>query len=149
VPGDHVGKKTDGQGEMFGDHADHFDRNHDEFEQKGDSRRAEGGEIAQKTVLAHPGYLDYEKGHQGEGRGDRDIACGRGAVRHQPGEVAEHDEEKGRQQIGGVRPAFMPEIGHDDVVADKNHQGLEGVRQSVRHQTRLAEGHIKTQDQKG
>ena len=135
----HVGIEADAEGKRLGELAEDLDRDHDGKEPHGQAVRHQVLQVVLEAVLLDTAPLDHGQRDERQRRGDGDVAGGGGAVGNEAQQIAEQDEEEGRQQERQVAPAGLAGVRQDDLIPQVNNKGLQHVGNPARHRSLAAE----------
>ena len=140
----HIGKETNRQCDMFGEHPDYFNRYHNRNDQKRQVGGNQSLEIVNNPMLPDTSILNHKKSHDRKCRGHRYIAGSRSCTWNQSHEVTEKDdkieidlfskEDKNRFKQIKKTSILLDELRDDDAnaILDKLEKEIEGASDGIK-----------------
>src|SRR5882757_5232802 len=125
MAGDHIGKKTNDQGERLGKNAHYFHGYHDRFYAEGNRRIGD-----MSPIMLVRAEEDHNEGYDTQYGCKGDITCYVRRSGDQADQVVDQDEKEDGKQERHVFAVPAAQVGFADLIPDKGDDGFQGVLKS-------------------
>src|SRR5580692_10961080 len=119
---DHIGKKTDDQGEGLRENTQYLHRHHDRLHAQWHGRIGD-----MPPIMPVGAGQDHNKSNNSQYGRESDIARHIGRSRHQADQVVDQDEEEDREQEGHILFILIPQVGLAYLIPDKGNNGFHRI----------------------